>query len=330
MSANAPKTSLVTGAAGFIGRHLVQQLAQQNVPVRGFDIAPAPKNLPDKVEWISGSILDKAALRSAMQGAHHIYHLAAIAHLGVPQTQRYDLINHIGTRNVIDLAAACHAEHLIITSTEVILRGWQNDSASPLTENEPLPEMRDMAGPYCRSKLAAEIAARQAMANGHPITILYPTVPIGAGDINLTAPSAMIKAFINNPPPAYLECIFNFVSAKDVARGHILAAQQSPGQRYILGGETVEMSALLNMLSAMTNKVMPKHAVPYALAELTARMSGILSKFTGKAPLASLEGVRLAKHKTLIDSRHAKDRLNWQSMPAQSALEDCVKWLKYN
>jgi len=294
------KTVLVTGAGGFIGGHLIRQLADIGWHVRAFDIVPPPPNLPPNIDWIQGSILDLPALETAMNGAKHVYHMAALTHLGVPQTQRYEQINHIGTRNVIELAKKLAIEHLLITSTEVILRSWRDDSPAWLDETEPLPDMDGMAGPYCRSKLAAEIIARTAMKSGQAISILYPTVPIGAGDVNLTAPSAMIKAFIDKPPPAYLDCVFNLVAAQDVARAHILAAQKPAGGRYILGGETVEMSKLLDMLATYTQKSMPHRAVPYALAAMTAH----------------------------IDSSKARTELGWEITPIGIALKQAVKDLK--
>ena len=143
----------------------------------------------------------------------------------------------------------------------------------------------------------------------------------------MTAPTAMLKTFLDKPPPAYLDCLFNLVSAEDVARAHILAAQKPVGGRYILGGDTIEMSQLVKMIGQHTDKTMPKHAVPYALAALTAYISLFIARFTGKAPLASLEGVRLAKHKTLIDSSYAHNKLDWNPKPIETALEECVNWL---
>ena len=226
------------------------------------------------------------------------------------------------------MAQHCDIDHLIMTSTEVILRGWQNDSLKPLTETEPLPIMRDMAGPYSRSKLAAEMATRQAIEAGQPISITYPTVPIGAGDWSFTAPAAMIKNFLYTPPPAILDCSLNFVAAKDIARGHILAAQQPPGGRYILGGQDISMAKFLDYLAPHSQKKLPQKTVPYALAALTAHGSKALSQFTQKAPLASVEGVRLAKYKTYIDSSHARKTLGWKTMAIEAAIDEAAYWIK--
>jgi len=187
-----------------------------------------------------------------------------------------------------------------------------------------------MAGPYCRSKLKAEIIAREAMKNDQPISMLYPTVPVGAGDYNLTAPTAMIKQFLSAPPPAYLDCRLNLVPVEDVARAHILAAAQPPGGCYMLGGEDVGIRQLLGWLAPLTQKKMPHRAIPYNIAALTAHISAFGAKLSGKAPLASVEGVRLAKHKVNVDSQKTMSALGWTSGSVQDALKQTADWLGAN
>ena len=322
------KRYLIIGGGGFIGRHLTHQLAESGAQLRVLDIISRPDDTPDNVEWHQGSILVGSDLMRAMKGIDIVFHLAALAHLGVPQTERYEEINTQGTLNVIEAAKAANIEHLLITSTEVILRDWRQALASPLTVKDTLPSVDGMAGPYCRSKLTAEIATRNAMAAGHPISILYPTVPIGPGDYNLTAPTAMIKQFLEAPPPAYMDCRLNLVAVEDVARAHVLAANQPAGGTYMLGGEDVDMSTLLGWLSELTDKKLPKGTVPYALAAMTAHVSTVGAKISGKAPLASVEGVRLAKHKVDVDSRPTTKTLGWHQGSAREAVKRAADWLR--
>ena len=100
----------------------------------------------------------------------------------------------------------------------------------------------DMPGPYCRSKFLAEEAAREAAAGGLPVVIVNPTMPIGPGDGLLTPPSKMILGFLNGETPAYLDCEFNLVDARDVAQGQVLAAEKGRvGERYILGNVNLSL-----------------------------------------------------------------------------------------
>jgi len=321
-------TFLIIGGGGFIGRHLVLQLARSGAQVRVLDLIEKPDDFPETIEWITGSILNPDDLSRAISGCDIVFHLAALAHLGIPQTARYDQVNALGTQAVIEAAKSHNIQHLLITSTEVILRGWRDALNTPLRVTETLPDMSAMAGPYCRSKLKAEIAARQAMKSGQPISLLYPTVPVGPGDFNLTAPTAMIRQFLVNPPPATLDCRLNLVPVEDVAKAHILAAQQAPQQKYMLGGQDVEMSDFLDWLAPVTSKKLPKRNVPYGLAAMTAHIAQIGAKFTGRAPLASVEGVRLARRKIDIDSTATQNALDWQAGSSKDAVKRAAIWLK--
>ena len=322
------KNVLIIGGAGFIGRHIVSQLDALGADICVLDITSRPKDISAAVKWRQGSILDQAVLQQTMQGRSIVFHLAALAHLGVPQKHRYHQINAIGTKNVLAAARATGTEHLLITSTEVILRDWRRPLTQPLTVPETLPNKSAMAGPYCRSKLDAEIAARRAISAGQAVSILYPTVPVGPGDYNLTAPSAMLKQFITAPPPAYLDCRLNLIAVEDIARAHILAAQKKPGGKYLLGGDDVDMSELLNWLTPLTDKKLPQKTVPYRLAAMTAHIAKLGALLSGIAPLASLEGVKLAKQKIYVDSSASHKALGWSPMPVKPAILRAATWLK--
>jgi len=319
---------LIIGGGGFIGRHLVSKLFASGANLRVFDLIEKPRGFSEAVDWHQGTILDEAALDRAMEGASTVYHLAALAHLGVPQTRRYEEVNVIGTKNVLSAAKQHDVKHLLITSTEVILKDWNKAYTEPLTAYHTLPEMSAMAGPYSRSKLTAEHMARAAMDEGQPISLLYPTVPIGRGDYNLTAPTAMLREFLKSPPPAYLDCRLNLVPVEDVATAHIFASSQSPGGKYMLGGEDVEMKQLLEWLAPYTSKRMPKRSIPYFVAAVTAHISTAISKVTGTAPLASVEGVRLARRKINVDSDPTEKALGWNRGPAKEAVMRAAKWLE--
>ena len=85
----------------------------------------------------------------------------------------------------------------------------------------------------------------------------------------------MILDFLNAKTPAYLECGLNMVDVRDVAKGHILAAERGRiGERYILGNENLNLSELLGFIEKITGLAMPKARIPYWLALI----SGVLSE----------------------------------------------------
>src|SRR5512147_2857338 len=91
------RLNLVTGGCGFIGRHLVAQLAARGERVRVLDLRTLAST-PPGVEQVAGSITDPAVVRRAMDGCERVFHLAANPNLWAPDPKIFDLVNHQGTR----------------------------------------------------------------------------------------------------------------------------------------------------------------------------------------------------------------------------------------
>lgn len=321
--------SVVTGGAGFIGRHLVARLAAEGQPVRVIDPAPRPASFAASVDYRQVSVLDAEAVQAALTGAHELYHLAALAHLWSADRQDFERINVEGTRIVLDAARQAGVPRIVVTSTEVILRGWRDLDPNPVTEAEIPPVFSDLAGPYSRSKAKAHALALDAAQAGLSVRIVYPTVPVGPGDAALTAPTQMIRDFLKGDTPAFLDCLLNLVPVEDVAQGHILAARKGEAHgRYILGGQNLWLREILDMLRPLAARPLPRRPIPYALAHAVALVSTVSADYVTKAaPRAPLEGVKLAYAPREVDSGHARRALGFMPGPVGPALERAARWL---
>ena len=321
--------SLVTGGCGFIGRHLVQTLINHGQPVRVLDISHCKEVFQEEIDFWSGSILDKDLLYNAMQGVSVVYHLAGIPHLWSKDPGDFYNLNVAGTKSVVEVAGRVGLQKFIYTSSETVLRGWRNSSNSPINESQSSPELNELPGPYSRSKLQAEQIVVQEIKNGLPGVIVYPTIPIGAGDINLTPPTQMIKNFLNGKTLAYMECNLNLIPVKAVAEGHILAAEKGGvGERYILGQENLKMSELLLMIEQQSGKKMPTRRIPYAVANLTAHVMELAARFSKRIPQASVEGVRLAGANLVFNCDKARKELMLPQYSIPQALSEAAGWLE--
>jgi dihydroflavonol-4-reductase len=317
---------LVTGGAGFIGRHVAAALRERDTQVRILDLA-APDDLPAGVEFVPGSILDAPRLDAAMHGVRRVYHLAGIAKLWSHDRTDFDRINGEGTTMVLRAAASHRAERVIHCSTEAILLPKRGGDA--FIDETAQPALADMPGPYTRSKLKAEQAVAAAVRGGLNALIVNPTVPIGPGDRNLTPPAAMLSMFLNGQSPAYLDCVLNLVDVRDVAAGMVLAAERGrAGERYILGGKNIALRDLLLLLERVSGRSMPKRAVPPWLALASAAVTEwAADHLTKRTPAATREGVRLALRSAPFDSRKARDELGYAQRPLEDALTDALAWL---
>jgi dihydroflavonol-4-reductase len=321
--------AVVTGGAGFIGRHVVRALMAQGTAVRVLDLAPRPADLEAGVDHVQGSVLDGARVARALSGAEELYHLAGNPNLWARDPGVFEKANGEGTRIVLDEARRAAIKRVVVTSTEVILRGWRDRRPQPVTEADLPPPLSELAGPYSRSKAIAHAHAMRAISEGLPVSIVYPTVPIGPGDYNLTAPSRMLIAYLEGKVPAYLDSVLNIIAVEDVARGHVLTARKGePRERFILAGENLKLHQMLALLRSMTGRPMPTRRIPYALAFLAGIVSTALSNHvTGEMPTAPLEGVKLAYAPRQIDGGKAQRLLGLGPEPAAEALRRAVLWL---
>jgi dihydroflavonol-4-reductase len=319
--------SLVTGGSGFIGRHLVAGLLAKGDDVRVLDVAP-PQAGDRTVDFVQGSVADCAACTRALDGVDRVYHLAGIAHLWRRQIEDFDTVNRRGTEALLKAAADKRIRRVVHCSTESILLPRRRNHRA-IDESKP-PALEDMAGPYTRSKHLGEAAALRAAKNGLDVVVVNPTVPIGVGDRNMTPPAAMLALFLSGHTPFFLDCVLNLVDVRDIADGIVRAGEHGrSGERYILGGENLELRELLPILEKKSGHRMPRHKVPAALALLTGSISGwIADNVTRRPPVVTREAVLLALRSAPFDCAKARRELGYQPGSIDRPLTDVVEAFK--
>ncbi len=319
--------TLVTGGAGFVGRHVVSRLVDEGGPVRVLDLIRPDR--PDGIDIVTGSITDKAVVEEAMQGVHTVIHCAANPHLWSGDKTVFETVNHGGTRRVLDAAQAAGAARFIHVSSLTVLVGkTMHGRVRTVSETTALGD-EDMLGPYPLSKLRAERAALGANGPAFSVSAVLPTLPVGPGDAAMTAPTRMILDLINGAIPAYLDCVHNIVHVDDVAEGILRArTQAAPGERYILGGQNITMGDLVRLLERLTGAPMPRSRVPYAVALMAGHVAEFWSDRVSRTPpQAPLTGVRLAGCPVRFDTAKARHVLGLAPRPAEDALSDAIAWL---
>ena len=184
-------TTLVTGAGGFVGGHVVRRLAGAGEPVRALDIAWATPP-PAGAERVTASILEPEALARAMRGVRAVIHAAAIAHLWAADRFAHDRVNSMGTCHVLAAARRAGARTVLVSSYVTLVSRDERDGRT-LDESVEVPPSR-LLGSYPRTKRQAELFALSAAATGQHVTIVMPSAPVGSGDANMTPPTRMLPA----------------------------------------------------------------------------------------------------------------------------------------
>lgn len=326
----------VTGASGFVGANLVHELL-----ARGHEVKALLREGSDTrglagaaYERVSGDLTNRAALQVAMRGCDWCFHVAASYHLWLQDYAPMYAANVAGTRHVIEAAAAAGCVRIVYTSTVgcIGLPQEANGQVTP-TDESALTCEAQMSNHYKRSKWQAEQVALELSRQGLPVVIVNPSAPVGPRDVKPTPTGQVIVDFLNRAMPAYLDTGLNWVHVRDVAAGHILAAERGRiGERYILGHAAGNwtMKQALDVLAELTGVPAPGFRVPYVVALAAAQVNEMLSAVTGKAPKAPVGGVRMAKYKMWFHPAKAIRELGLPQTPPRQALADAVDWFRAN
>ncbi len=329
-------TCFVTGASGFIGANLVHELAARGHHVRallrpGADIRGLAGSAYERIE---GDVAQPELLERAMRGCDWCFHVAASYHLWLPDYAPMYAANVEGTRNVLTAASRAGVGRIVYTSTVgcIGLPKAVHGVVVPTNEDTPVSEAQ-MSNHYKRSKWRAEIVARELAAAGLPIVIVNPSAPVGPRDVKPTPTGQVIVDFLNRAMPAYLDTGLNWVHVRDVALGHILAAEKGRlGERYILGhvDGNWTMRRAFEVLQEVTGVPAPRARIPYFVAWTAAQVDERISAFTGRPPKAPIAGVRMARYKMFFDPSKAVRELGLPQTPPRQALADAVEWFRRN
>jgi dihydroflavonol-4-reductase len=319
---------LVTGATGFVGAHVVRALLERGGTVRCLARPGSRRDnlegLP--VEVVEGDLTDVASLSRALSGVTRLFHCAADYRLWAKDPRELSRVNVGGTENILRAAADAGVSRVVYTSSVGAL-GLTADG-SPADEQTPV-RREEVVGHYKKSKYDAERVAQEWAGRGLPLVIVNPSTPVGELDIRPTPTGQMIVDFVNGRIPAYVDTGLNLVDARDVAEGHVLAAEKGRvGEKYILGNRNMTLQEILETLARLTGRRAPSLRLPHAVPLAAAAVGTFMAGLTGRPPRVSLESVRMSRHRMFFDGSKAVRELGMAQTPVEDALGRAVAWFR--
>ncbi len=317
-------TLLVTGGAGYIGGKLVERLLAGGEKVRVLDLrAESASRLASKgVELISGDILDRKAVRTALDGCRGLFHAAALFDMWQRDRGAYYEINVEGTRNVLEVAFEVGIERAVHTSSAVTIGEAQSELGREVTAHRGY-----FLSDYERSKCLGEQIALEMAQRGLPLVCVNPTTVYGPGQTKHMT-GALVR-FLNGRLPAVVDARLNFVYIEDVVEGHLLAMEEGAvGQRYILGGENASLVQFLSLAAEIAGVKREPRTVPGWLLKVSAGVMGAISRLTGRRPAVSPAEARTALHSFIFDTAKAGTELGTENTPLREGLRKTVEWLR--
>lgn len=318
------RTAFVTGATGFVGLNLVEQLLARGWHVIALHRAGAQLKYLQRLdaERAIGDITDAASVRRAMpMGVDAVFHVAGDTGLWSRHNALQDRVNIDGTRNVVGAALERRARRFVHTSSISaygLHRGRIDESAPQLGGASPVN--------YQRSKFLAEQAVRAGMARGLDVVILNPGAILGRYDTRNWARIVMHVAAGTLPgvPPGSLP----FCHAREVARAHLAAFEQGGiGENYLLGGTDASFVELVRAIGAALGRTTPARPTPGWILRVLGTFGALQGRLTGRQPVLTPEAALMVTRDVSCDSSKAMRELDYRAVPLGEMVRDCVAWL---
>jgi dihydroflavonol-4-reductase len=316
---------LVTGASGFVGSAIAAAFRAAGMQVRTLVRTTSVRtNIDPHDEVVVGDLLDRASMAAALKDVRYLVHAAADYRLWAPSPDEIERANVEGTRIVMEEALRAGVERIVYTSS-VATFDLRGDGLADETRHLPATEA---VGAYKRSKIVAEeVVAEMIDRHRLPAVIVNPSTPIGPRDVKPTPTGRIIIEAASGRMPAFIETGLNFVHVDDCAAGHLAALQRGRiGERYILGGENITLRQMLIDIAGIVGRQarpirLPRHALyPFAYG------AEMLARATGRAPFATVDGLRMARYTMHFEDSKARRELGYTSRPYREGLVDAIEW----
>ena len=323
-----PKSYLVTGGAGMLGRAIVSQLIDKGKSVRILDIERAQD---ERAEIIVGDVRDAAAVRKACEGVDTVIHTAAAVWDPRLPLSIYDETNVKGTQLIIDTCLELGIPRLVCSGTmDVVMDGKHGECLG----DESLPYPADVAkmNEYARSKMLGEQAVIKANGPKFSTCVLRIAGMYGPGDkYHLPNVIKNAKSGVNIRMGSG-KAQFSHVFSGNVAYAHILASEHltpdSPaaGQVYfITDHETGNFFDFMNPFLEALGIPLPKRSIPYGLANFLALFA---EKISPKSNFNRFSVYCLCLDHTFRHDKATRDFGYQPRYSVEEAFKITLDWLK--
>jgi dihydroflavonol-4-reductase len=314
--------AVVTGATGFLGRALVQELVGAGRPVRALvrSDAAARAVVALGAEPVRGDLRNPPTLEAAFAGCAVVYHAAGVNAFCLPDPRPLFAVNVAGSRAVALAAAKAGVGKLIYTSSAVTME------RSGVTPEATARDRRAFPSNYARSKVEGERAVMQVAAQtGLVVVSVNPASVQGPG--RTTGTARLLLGYLNGKLHVAIDGPLNVVDIADCTRGHILAEERGVGgERYLLCGASITFREGLELLARITGLEDAPRFLPARLAYGLAAGVELAGRIRHKRSSFCREMVRTLTEGNPYDGTRAARDLGLAYTPIETSMRRTISW----
>jgi dihydroflavonol-4-reductase len=317
------RTQLVIGASGFLGSHVVRELATSGHCVRVMLRKTSSTKGIDglDVERCYGDVFDDEALRAAMVGCDVVYYCVVDARMWLRDPTPLFRTNVDGLRHVLDAAVEAGISKFVFTSTTGTLA---------VSDTKPVTEVDkhnwSEGGAYIQSRVAAEnLVIQYAREKGLPAVALCISTTYGPGDWQPTPHGSVIARVAKGAFPFYFDFSSEVVGIEDAARAMVLAADKGrTGQRYIISEKYMSTREVHAIAARAGGVAPPRIKLPLRVLYLAARLNDVAARFLRRDLPFAVVGLRMAELMSPLDHSKAERELGWKPEPVERSIAEAA------
>lgn len=322
----ADNKTLVMGASGFLGSHVVRALAEEGRPLRVFTRASSDISAIEHIEFerVIGDVCDPATLRDAMKGCSTIYYCVVDTRAWLKDPAPLRVTNVEGLRNVLDVAMELDVKSFIYTSTMMTIGLNPSGVASEADQfNWP-----DQASEYVKVRVEAENLFLDYCKRGLPGVACNVAMTYGKEDREPTPHGWMITCVLRGLLPAWAGS-FSSVGISDAADAMLLAEKYGRhGERYIITDRTLTLKEIWSIAVKAAGTPFPVYSMPMWLMYSACWLSERGSWLLGKETEVSVNSLRLTRIVKGFDNSKARNELHWNPRPVEESIAEAACWFR--
>lgn len=321
---------LVTGAAGHLGRTVIQDLLNDNKTIRIL-VLPNEKYIPEgKLDVFFGDVTDKDSLHPFFNCPSDsemiVIHCAGIISITSEYNELVHSVNVLGTMNIVDLCLAKKVKRLIyISSVHAIPEKCNKECISEIKEFNP----DNVVGYYAKTKSEASAYVYAAIQKGLNANIIHPSGICGPNDYGKGNFTSLVLDFMHNHLKIGTQGGYDFVDVRDVSNGILSCINQGKiGECYILSNEYYSVKTILDILSDLTGKPKIKIYLSYRFLKHTSIFAEYAYKLFKKPPLFTPYSMYTLNSNSNFTHEKACKELDFHTREMRTSLSDTIDWLK--
>jgi len=323
------KSILITGATGFLGKHLVEDLRarEPESQLRLLSRSATRWDYEPGIEVVRGDVVSREDVFRAAEGASEIYHLAGVVSRD-PKDSALLFRTHVeGTRNVCEAALRADVKKVVAVSSS----GTIAVGPEPVVHNEDSGYKNDVVGewPYYLSKIFAEKLARDYFHRcGLPVVVVNPSLLLGPGDDRRSS-TGDVALFLEGQILAIPRGGLNFVDVRDAAAGLRVAMEHGKlGERYLLGGPNWTFRELIQTVARIASRSAPSLEPSLQFSIWSARLLRRLFPLIGKPFCLDEASIKMSSLFWYCDSSKARNELGFTTRDPLATFRDTVEDLR--